>query len=159
MLQMLVAEAVWSMSRFVLSLVNRGGVMWLQVLVLVQAVSRSLARGLDGTVAWLCRNGCWVMLVLAAASSHGICQEYVERKPKVVSEDFLRLALRRAVWMRKTAMVGLVGCAGPAAVMGSYVVCWLESRHRLLCRPWAVCLWQLLPIRPWSECYDQRRYR
>ena len=39
-----------------------------------------------------------LQLVLAAvSSSHGICQEGVVRRAKVVSKDFLRLVLRRAV--------------------------------------------------------------
>ena len=46
-------------------------------------------------VAWLHRNGCWVKLVLAAVSSScGICREGVGRRPKVISENFLKLAFR-----------------------------------------------------------------
>ena len=77
----------------------------------------------------------------------------------MISEDFLRLALRRAIWMRKAVVVGLAGCAGSMAVVSSCVICWLESRHWLLGRPGAVYLYQLLLIRPWSECFDQRRYK
>ena len=52
-----------------------------------------------------------MQLVLAAASSfYGICQKGVVRRPKVVQEDPLRLALRRAVWMRKKAVIGWIAC-------------------------------------------------
>ena len=54
--------------------------------------------------------------------------------------------------MKKAAVAGLAGCVGFTA--GSCVVYWLESRHRLLSRLQAVRVWQLLLIRPWSECYD-----
>ena len=67
----------------------------------------------------------------SALSSRGICQEEVVRRPKVISEDFLKLALRRAVDGRLSevsseksclnemaAVIGLVGCAGSVAVIG-----------------------------------------
>ena len=100
--------------------------------------------------------------VLVAGRYRNCCwwsrsREGVVRRLKVVSEDFLMLALRRAVWMRKAAVVGLAGCARSAAVVGSCVDCWLESRHQLLGWPGAARLWQLLLIRPWSDCYNQRR--
>ena len=69
--------------------------------------------------------------MLAAASlSHGICLERLSGVSSWKSGwgwwEFLSLALRRAVWMRKAAVLGLVGCAGSASV-----ICWLP---RLLLR-------------------------
>ena len=40
--------------------------------------------------------GAGQQLVLAAASFRCLCQEGVVRRPKVISDDFLKLALRRA---------------------------------------------------------------
>ena len=97
-----IAEAVWSMSWFIQSLVN-----WMYVNVASNfgaSPSSVVARKLipAGAIAWLCRNGCWIKLILAAVlSSHRICQEGVVRRPKVISEDFLKLVLRRVVWMRE----------------------------------------------------------
>ena len=53
-------------------------------------------------------------LVLAALSSSHICLEIVVRRPKVISKDFLRLALRNEM----APVIGLVGCAGSVVVVG-----------------------------------------
>ena len=82
--------------------------------------------------AWSRRDGCWVKLVLAVvSSSHGICQEGVLRRPKVVSKDFLKLVLSYLIVRlseisseksylneKKAAVICLVGWAGSAAVVG-----------------------------------------
>ena len=54
------------------------------------SLSSAVACGLGNPepVAWLCRNSC------------------VVRRPVVISEDFLKLALWRAVWMRRAAVIG-----------------------------------------------------
>ena len=79
---------------------------YVDVLMLVWAVSRSWTDDARA-VAWFEQERLlsWAevgqQLVLAAALSfHGICQEGVVRRLKVISEDFLRLALRRAIWLQ-----------------------------------------------------------
>ena len=54
--------------------------------------------------------------------------------------DFLKLVPRRAVWMREQRWL-----------VGFCVVCWLESRHRLLGWPGVVRLWQLLVVVQWPK--------
>ena len=63
-------------------------------------------------------------MLAAPASSRGLCQEGVSRRPKVISEDFLKLALRRDVWIRRAAVVGLLAVLGPRLwLVGFHVIC------------------------------------
>ena len=141
----LVVDTAWSMSRFMQFLVNRvcvdvassvgtrpsndvdrgqgpavGAIAWL----------RKKGAGLQLVlVAWLrrncCKAGASLQLVLAVAStSHGICQEGVLRRPKVISEDFLKLILSRAVWMRRSAVIGWLAVLGLQLwLVGFHIVC------------------------------------
>ena len=43
-----------------------------------------------GDSQWCGHIGCKGLVLDAASSSHGICQEGVVRKPKMITEDFLR---------------------------------------------------------------------
>ena len=95
---------------------------------------------------WLLRHRLVVYLGDVARRPNVTTRRLSETALKGLVCGFLKLALKRFVWKR-TAVIGY-----------SCVVCWLESRHRLLGWPVAVRRRQLLLIRPWSEFHYQMTY-
>ena len=92
---------------------------WMIDVPVVQYFGLTACLSIWSQVFVLVRAGAGLQLVLAVApSSRSICQEGVVRRPNVVSEDFLGLALGRAVLNVMAAVIGLVCYAGSAAVVG-----------------------------------------